>query len=335
MPHPFQIATFAVLALLLLVDLLLVARRPRVPSMREAALWVGFYIGLAAAFAVVLVVLRGAEVAGAFVAGWATEYSLSVDNLFIFMVIMSRFAVPRENQQKVLLIGIILSLVLRGGCILLGAAAIERFSWVFYLFGGFLVFTAISLLRSDAAHEYRENRIVRQARRVLPLTRGYDGARLLTRVDRRVRATPMVLVLLAIGSTDVLFALDSIPAIFGLTTDPFIVFTATLFALMGLRQLYFLLGGLLDRLVYLSRGLAVILAFIGVKLVLEALHTNELQWLNGGDPLEWAPVVPIWLSLAVIGGVLLVTTLLSLLVAPRKKADRQVVRPQLSSSRPG
>jgi TerC family integral membrane protein len=331
----FEIATFALLALLLFVDLLLVARRPRVPSMREASLWVGCYIGLAAVFAVVLAVLRGGEVAGAFVAGWATEYSLSVDNLFIFMVIMSRFAVPRQNQQKVLLVGIILSLVLRGGCILLGAAAIERFSWVFYLFGGFLVFTAVSLLRSDAAHEYHENRIVRQARRVVPLSRAYDGARMLTRVDGRVRATPMVLVLLAIGSTDVLFALDSIPAIFGLTTDPFIVFTATLFALMGLRQLYFLLGGLLDRLVYLSRGLAVILAFIGVKLVLEALHTNELQWLNGGDPLDWAPVVPIWFSLAVIGGVLFVTTMLSLLAPPRAKAHARAVRPELSSSHPG
>jgi tellurite resistance protein TerC len=248
------------------------------------------------------------------------------------MVIMTRFAVPRENQQKVLLIGIILSLVMRGGCILLGAAAIERFSWVFYLFGAFLVFTAISLLRSDEPHEYRANRVVRRARRTLPLTETYDRARLVTKVEGRRRATPMVVVLLAIGSTDVLFALDSIPAIFGLTTDPFIVFTATLFALMGLRQLYFLLGGLLERLVYLSRGLAVILAFIGVKLVLDALHTNELQWLNGGDAVEWAPAIPIWLSLGVIGGVLLATVLLSLLSPAKRAAAGRADRTHLSST---
>jgi tellurite resistance protein TerC len=331
----FEFATFAVLTGLLFVDLVLVARRPRVPSMREAALWVSFYIGLAAAFAVLLHVLAGPRLAGEFVAGWATEYSLSVDNLFVFMIIMARFAVPRANQQKVLMIGIILSLVLRGACIALGAAAIEQFSWVFYLFGGFLIYTAITLLRSGDAHDYHENRIVRQLRRRLPLSETYHDARLVTKTHGRVLATPMVVVLLAIGSTDVLFALDSIPAIFGLTTDPFVVFTATLFALMGLRQLYFLLGGLLDRLVYLPKGLAVILAFIGAKLVLEALATNEMHWVNGGDPVQWAPVVPIWLSLAVIGTVLLVTTVLSLLAPPRQKSGHGPVRRELSSSRPG
>jgi tellurite resistance protein TerC len=233
--------------------------------------------------------------------------------------------VPRGNQQKVLLVGIILSLVLRGGCILLGAAAIEAFSWVFYVFGAFLVYTAVQLLRSHGGEEedeYHENAVVRQARRVLPISDTYDGARLTTRVRGRRLLTPMIIVLLAIGSTDVLFALDSIPAIFGLTQDPFIVFTATLFALMGLRQLYFLLGGLLTRLVYLSQGLSVILAFIGVKLILEALHSNELHWVNDGDPVKWAPVIPIWLSLSVIVGVLLVTTVLSLVVAPRRNARR-------------
>jgi tellurite resistance protein TerC len=329
----FEFAAFAVLAALLFVDLLLVARRPHVPRMREAALWVGFYIALAGGFAALLHVLAGPQLAGEFVAGWATEYSLSVDNLFIFMIIMARFAVPPANQQKVLMIGIILSLVLRGACIALGAAAIEQFSWVFYLFGGFLIYTAITLLRSGDSRDYQENRIVGQVRRRLPLAATYDGARLVTKVRGRFLATPMVLVLLAIGSTDVLFALDSIPAIFGLTTDPFVVFTATLFALMGLRQLYFLLGGLLDRLVYLPKGLAVILAFIGAKLVLEALATNEMHWVNGGDPVEWAPVVPIWLSLTVIGSVLLLTTVLSLLVPP-PKAGHRPVRRQLSS-RPG
>jgi tellurite resistance protein TerC len=237
---------------------------------------------------------------------------------------MARFRVPRDNQQKVLLIGIILSLVLRGGFILLGAAAIERFSWVFYVFGAFLVYTAIQLVRSEGAHEeYQENVLIRRARKVLPVAKDYDGAKLTTRVSGRRMLTPMVIVLLAIGSTDLLFALDSIPAIFGLTQDPFVVFTATLFALMGLRQLYFLLGGLLDRLVYLSRGLSIILAFIGVKLIFEALHTNQLGWINGGQPVDWAPVVPIWLSLAVIVGVLALTTVLSLVLGPRRAARRE------------
>jgi tellurite resistance protein TerC len=320
----FEIWTFSVLGALLLFDLLLVARRPHVPSLRESALWVTFYVALALAFSVVLLAVAGGVKAGEFLAGWATEYSLSVDNLFVFVIIMSRFAVPRGNQQKVLLVGIILSLVLRGGCILLGAAAIEAFSWVFYLFGAFLVYTAVQLLRSHGVdeEEYRENVVVRRARRVLPIADTYDGAKLTTRVRGRRMLTPMIIVLLAIGSTDVLFALDSIPAIFGLTQDPFIVFTATLFALMGLRQLYFLLGGLLTRLVYLSQGLSVILAFIGVKLILEALHSNELHWVNSGDPVEWAPVIPIWLSLTVIVGVLLVTTVLSLVVGPRRDVRR-------------
>jgi tellurite resistance protein TerC len=329
LPLSFEVATLAGLGALLLVDLALVARRPHVPSMRESGLWVAFYVALALAFAGVMVAVGGGRVAGQFLAGWVTEYSLSVDNLFVFVLIMSRFAVPRSNQQKVLLVGIVLSLLLRGGCIMLGAAAIERFSWVFYLFGAFLVYTAVNLLRArhvGSDEEYHENALVRRARRMLSISSRYDGARLTTTVRGRRVATPMVIVLLAIGSTDLLFALDSIPAIFGLTQDPFVVFTATLFALMGLRQLYFLLGGLLDRLVYLSRGLAVILAFIGAKLVLEALHTNELQWVNGGDPVDWAPAIPIWVSLTVIIGVLVVTTVLSLVVAPRRAARRRDAR---------
>jgi tellurite resistance protein TerC len=325
----FEVWALVVLTGLLLFDLALVARRPHVPSLRESGLWVAFYVVLALGFSIVLAGAAGPRTAGEFLAGWATEYSLSVDNLFVFVIIMSRFAVPRDNQQKVLLVGIILSLLLRGGCILLGAAAIEAFSWVFYLFGAFLVYTAVQLLRSHEQEdeEYRENVLIRRVRQVLPVSNSYDGARLTTRVPTPVGArrmlTPMVVVLLAIGSTDVLFALDSIPAIFGLTQDPFIVFTATLFALMGLRQLYFLLGGLLDRLVYLSKGLSVILAFIGVKLVLEALHSNELDWVNGGNPVHWAPVVPIWLSLSVIVGVLAITTVLSLVVAPWRAARRE------------
>jgi tellurite resistance protein TerC len=317
-PLWFQASTLGVLGVLLAADLLVVARRPRVPSMTECAAWVTAYIGLAAAFAVVLAVVGGGDLAGQFVAGWLTEYSLSVDNLFVFVIIMSRFAVPRGNQQAVLMMGIILSLVLRGVFIVLGAAVVERFSWVFYLFGGFLVFTAVQLLRgSDDDGEYEENILIRLTRRFLPVADDYDGSRLTTRRDGRRFVTPMLVVFLAIGSTDLLFALDSIPAIFGLTQDPFVVFTATIFALMGLRQLYFLLGGLLDRLAYLSLGLSLILAFIGAKLVLEALHTNELAFINGGEPVSWAPAIPTVVSLGVIVAVLALTTIASLISTRR------------------
>jgi tellurite resistance protein TerC len=325
-PLWFQVSTFAVLGALLLADLLVVARRPRVPSIRECAVWVAGYVGLALVFAVVLAVAGGGDVAGQFVAGWLTEYSLSVDNLFVFVIIMSRFAVPRGNQQMVLMLGIILSLLLRGACIAIGAAAIERFSWVFYLFGAFLVVTALQLVRGGGDDdEYKENLLVRQARRMLPFAPDYDGARLTTsHLGRRV-LTPMLIVFLAIGSTDLLFALDSIPAIFGLTQDPFVVFTATIFALMGLRQLYFLLGGLLDRLVYLSLGLSIILGFIGVKLILEAMHTNELPFLNGGEPFGWAPSIGTAVSLGVIIGVLALTTVASLVRARRDAAAERDV----------
>jgi tellurite resistance protein TerC len=295
-----------------------------VPSLRECSLWVGFYVGLALAFAALLLVISDAATTGQFVAGWLTEYSLSVDNLFVFVIIMSRFAVPRAQQQEVLMVGIILSLVLRGGCILLGAAAIERFSWVFYVFGAFLVYTAIQLVRhgEDDESDFQENVVIRQARRLLPIAPAYQGRTLLIKVGGRRMLTPMVIVFLAIGSTDLLFALDSIPAIFGLTQDPFIVFTATIFALMGLRQLYFLLGGLLSRLVYLSLGLSIILAFIGVKLILEALHSNELHFVNEGEPVAWAPAIPIWLSLSFIVVVLAVTTVASL-AKSRRTAGRR------------
>jgi tellurite resistance protein TerC len=325
LPVWFETTTFVVLGTLLLVDLALVARRPHEPSLRECTGWVVFYISLALAFAVLILLVSGRASAGSFVAGWLTEYSLSVDNLFVFMIIMSRFSVPRAQQQEVLMAGIILSLVLRGGCIMLGAAAIERFSWVFYLFGAFLIYTAVQLLRErePSGPEYSENLVVRRLNRVLPVSPQFHGRRLVATVEGRRMLTPIAVVFVAIGTTDLLFAFDSIPAIFGLTRDPFIVFTATIFALMGLRQLYFLLGGLLQRLVYLSVGLSVLLGFIGVKLILEALHANEVQWLNGGDPVEWAPVVPIWLSLTVILTVLAITTVASLLADRRRSARAQ------------
>lgn len=314
LPLWFEWASLSALAVLLLVDLFVVGRRPHVPSLRESALWVGFYVALALVFGGLVALVGGGAPAGEFYAGWLTEYSLSVDNLFVFVIIMARFAVPREQQQRVLMVGIIVALVLRGAFILAGAAIIAQFVWVFYLFGAFLVYTAIKLVvGDDEPEEYRENRAVRLLRRVVPIGTRYDGGRLRSVEDGRRVFTPLVVVFLAIGSTDLLFAFDSIPAIFGLTQDPFIVFTTNVFALMGLRQLYFLLGGLLERLVYLPIGLAVILGFIGIKLILEALHENTLPFLNGGEHIEAVPTVPIWMSLVVIVGALAVTTVASLL----------------------
>jgi tellurite resistance protein TerC len=304
----------AVLLAVIAADLFVVGRRPREPSMREATGWVLLYVSLAVLFGIGVGVAWGTRYAGEFFAGWLTEYSLSIDNLFVFVIIMSRFAVPRRYQQTVLLVGIVLALVFRGLFIAAGAAAISRFSWIFYVFGAFLVWTAIGLARhgEDDESDYQENVIIRTVRRILPTTSEYHGLKLVIRDGGRLLVTPMLIVMVAIGTTDVLFALDSIPAIFGLTKEPYLVFTANAFALMGLRQLYFLIGGLLKRLVYLSFGLAVVLGFIGVKLILEALHTNELPFINGGEPVPWAPEIPIWFSLAFIFGTITVTAVVSL-----------------------
>lgn len=315
-PVWFEVGTFVVLSLLLIVDLLIVTRRPHVPSMREATAWVVFYVVLALVFAALLAYFGGGQAGAEFVTGWLTEYSLSVDNLFVFVIIMTQFAVPREYQQSVLMLGIVMAIVLRGVAILLGALAISTFVWVFYLFGAFLVYTAITLARQQVnggGHtESYDNAVIRRLRRYLPMTDGYSGMRLWTRENGVTMVTPMLLVFVSIASADVLFAVDSIPAIFGITQETFLVFTANIFALMGLRQLYFLLGGLLERLVYLSIGLAVILGFIGVKLVLHALHENNLPFINGGEPLHWVPEVPIVVSLGVIVGTLVVSAVASL-----------------------
>ena len=323
LPVVFRVASLATVLTVLVIDLLLVRRRPHVPSTRECVIGVAIYVTLALGFAGLLLVVGGPAPAGEFLAGWLTEYSLSVDNLFVFLLIMSSFAVPREQQQRVLMVGILLALVLRAGFILAGAAVIDRFTWVFYLFGAFLVFTAVQLLRSGDVRddEYRENLVVRMARRVLPIAPGYDGGNVRTVVDGRRMLTPLLVVFVAIGTTDVLFAFDSIPAIFGLTHDPFIVFTANVFALMGLRQLYFLVGGLLDRIVYLSAGLAAVLAFIGLKLVLEALATNSVPFINAGRPVTWAPSLPTWLSLVVIVVALGTATAASLVHTRRRAPD--------------
>ncbi|MDQ2625126.1 MAG: TerC family protein [Actinomycetota bacterium] len=299
-------------------------RTPHEPTFRESAFWSAVYIGLALVFGVALGIVWDWGHGSEYFAGYVTEKSLSVDNLFVFLIIMTKFAVPRIYQQKVLLVGVAIALVLRTVFILAGAAAISAFSWAFYIFGAFLIYTAIKLAREDHDSEevsdFKENRAVRMLRRVLPTTTEYHEDRLTTRIDGKRHLTPMLIVMVAIGSTDILFALDSIPAIFGLTKEPYIVFTTNAFALLGLRQLYFLLGGLLKRLVYLSEGLSLILAFIGVKLVLEALHTNEVWFINGGEHVEWAPEIPIWFSLGFILLTLTVATVASL--ASTRRADR-------------
>ncbi|MET8351209.1 MULTISPECIES: TerC family protein [unclassified Micromonospora] len=313
--------TLVALTAVLLVDLLIIGRRPHEPSVRESSLWVAFYVGLALLFGAGLWLTSGASAAGQFYTGWLTEYSLSVDNLFVFVIIMARFGVPRQYQQKVLLVGIVLALVMRGGFIAAGAALISQFSWVFYIFGAFLIYTAVNLARQGEPDEdeFSENLLIRWSRRALPISKSYDDAKLTTHENGRRLFTPMLIVMIAIGTTDLIFALDSIPAIFGITQEPYLVFTANVFALMGLRQLYFLLGGLLDRLIYLSYGLAVVLGFIGVKLVLEALADNNLPFINGGEHVGWAPHIPIWLSLLVILGTLLVATIASLMKSARDR----------------
>lgn len=320
--HPWVwVATLVLYAVLFVVDLVIVGRRPHVPSMGECLRWLGLYVGIAILFGVGLWYFTSHEIAIQFYAGWITEYSLSVDNLFVFILIMARFYVPRALQQAVLMYGILIALALRAIFIAIGAAVIAQFSWVFYIFGAFLVYTALKLAThgQDDDEQYQESGLVRALGRVLDTTQEYHGTRLRVLENGAKVWTPMIVVLLALGTTDLLFALDSIPAIFGLTQIAYVVFAANVFALLGLRQLYFLLGGLLDRLIFLSFGLSVVLGFIGVKLVLEAMHTNELPFINGGEPIP-VPVPSTLLSLAVIISVLLVTAVVSLLVSRRRAA---------------
>ncbi|CAL9378394.1 putative membrane protein [Actinosynnema sp. ALI-1.44] len=328
-PAWLWIATIAGLLALLAIDLFIVDRKPHEVTIGEAGRWVTFYVAVAVAFGLGVWSLFGGTYAGEFFAGYITEYSLSVDNLFIFLIIMSTFKVPAIHQHKVLLVGILMALVMRGIFIAVGAVAIAQFSWIFYFFGAFLIYTGYKLARTDhdeEEEEFKENAALRIVRKIFPVTDQYHGSKSFLKIDGKRFVTPMFIVMVAIGTTDLLFALDSIPAIFGLTKEPFLVFTANAFALMGLRQLYFLLGGLLNKLVYLSIGLSVILGFIGVKLILEALHSNALPFLNGGQPLP-VPVIGIELSLSVIVGVLAITTIASLIKVRRHpEAAKQVAK---------
>jgi tellurite resistance protein TerC len=283
----------------LLFDIVIVARHPREPTMRECTIALSVYIGLALVFGIWVWLFHGHQFALEFFAGWITEYSLSVDNLFLFIVIMATFKVPKVYQQQVLLVGIVIALVFRGIFIALGALAIQQFSWVFYIFGAFLVYTAVGLARDAHRDADAENAAVRFARRHLNTTDQWRGLKLYVKDGSGWRLTPMLFVILALGSTDLIFALDSIPAIFGITREPYLVFAANVFALMGLRQLYFMLAGLLQRLVYLSKGVGAVLFFIGIKLMLQALRENNLPFINGGEHVD-VPEVPTLLTLAVI-----------------------------------
>jgi len=299
--------TIAAIVGLLAFDFVFHVRKAHVPSLREAAAWSAVYVGLAVLFGVGVLVFGGGEAGSEYFAGYVTEKALSVDNLFVFLIILTSFRVPREDQQKVVLYGIAFSLLARTGFIFLGAALINSFAWVFYLFGLILLLTAGNLLKSEGEDAHSgDNVMVRLARRMFHTTEHYDGDKLFTMHQGRRAMTPMLLVMVAIGGTDILFALDSIPAIFGLTQNTFIVFTATAFSLLGLRQLFFLIDGLLDRLIYLSYGLAVILGFIGVKLILHALHENNVPFINDGEHVKVVEIST-GLSLSVILGVLLVT----------------------------
>lgn len=315
-PLIWLITIIAIVALLAF-DYFAHVRKAHIPTLREAAVWSAIYVGIALVFGLIVLFVGGSAMGTEYFAGYVTEKALSVDNLFVFLIIISSFRVPREDQQKVLLFGIVFAIIARTGLIFIGAALIDNFSWMFYIFGAILIITAINMLRGGESDE-SQNVVVRLASRFLHTSEHYDGDKLTTIENGKRVLTPMLLVMVAIGGTDILFALDSIPAIFGLTQNTYIVFTATVFSLLGLRQLYFLIDGLLERLIYLSLGLSTILLFIGAKLILHALHENELGFLNDGQPVP-VPEVSTGLSLIVILVVLIITVVVSL-ASPRGRA---------------
>lgn len=305
------LATVGGFLALIALDLVIVDRKPHEVTTGEAARWVSFYVACAVLFGIGIWYFAGHDPGVEFFTGYITEYSLSVDNLFIFMLIMTSFRVPAIHQHRVLLIGILLALIMRGVFIAVGAALIAKFVWVFFAFGAILMWTSITMLRGGDHEEYHENAVVRRLRKIFPVTDDYVGHKMMVKRDGKRWITPMFVVIVAIGSADLLFAVDSIPAIFGITQEAFLVFTANAFALMGLRQLYFLIGGLVDKLVYLSYGLAAILSFIGVKLVLHA--TGHYGWT------PHALEINNWVSLGVIVAVLIATTVASLLKSRRDR----------------
>ena len=329
LPYWFETTSIIVMLGILIVDLLLVVRRPHVPSTKESALWITFYVTLAAIFGGLVIVvangagLNGTELGLQFYAGWLTEYSLSADNVFVFLIIMSQFAVPKKMQQELLMLGIVLALIFRGIFILLGAQLLESYSWLFYIFGAYLVYVAVQQLREKDEHGSGEDNFIlawlKKVLRVHPEWRDTDRWRVMVNGEKFF--TPAILVLVSLGTIDLIFALDSIPAIFGITTSPFLVLATNVFALMGLRQLYFLLGDLIDRLHYLGHGIAFILAFIGFKLVNHALHLNELPFINGGKHVDIVPEIETWVSLVVIIATLTIAVLASLARTRREETS--------------
>lgn len=324
MEVPFYVWTLTIAGIvgLLAFDFFFHVRKAHTPTLKESSIWSAIYVGIALLFGLGVLLFGGPTMGTEYFAGYVTEKALSVDNLFVFLIIMASFKVPRADQQKVLLFGIVFSLIARTAFIFLGAALINSFAWVFYIFGLILLITAGNLLKPDSHDDDSEGFVVRLAKKFLPASEHYDGDKLFTVENGKKVLTPMLLVMIAIGGTDVLFALDSIPAIFGLTQNVFVVFTATAFSLMGLRQLFFLIDGLLDRLIFLSYGLAVILGFIGVKLILHALHENTLPFINDGEHVNVVEVST-GLSLSVILGVLVITVLASIF-SPKGKAKNAV-----------
>lgn len=309
------IITIAGILLLLATSFFVHMRKLHEPSFKEAALWTLFFVCISLLFGLGMMKLWSPEHGIEFFAGYITEYSLSMDNLFVFLLIMSSFQVPRIYQQKVLVVGVVIALIMRTIFILAGAAAIAAFSWVFYLFGFFLLFTAFKLMfgKNEQEDHYEPNLFVKAFSKLFPVSDHYNQDKLTVVIEGKRYVTPMLMVMVAIGMTDILFALDSIPAIFGLTTEPYIVFCANAFALLGLIELYFLIGGLLDRLIYLGVGLSLVLAFIGTKLIIEALQANSLPFINGGEPVSSLPHISTGLSLSIILGILLVTVFASLI----------------------
>jgi tellurite resistance protein TerC len=311
-----------IISAVILGDLIYQIKRPHEPSFKEAAIQSTIYIGLALMFVFVVSEVWGAGFGGEYLAGFITEKSLSVDNLFVFLIIFTKFRVPRHLQSEALLVGIVLALILRGIFIALGAAAIENFSWVFYIFGAFLIYTAVLLVwdtfKEDDEDKVPGGKVVEIIKKRFRTVDEYHGTKLTIIQNGKRFITPLLLVMIAIGFTDVLFALDSIPAVYGLTNEPYIVFMANAFALLGLRQLYFLLSGLMERLKYLAVGLSIILGWIGIKLVIHALHKNELPFINNGEYFKGVPEISTELSLGIIVSTLIITTVVSLIATSRE-----------------
>ena len=326
------LALAAIILTMIAVDIVGHVKTPHEPTMREAAWWSVGYVAVAVVFGLIVTGVWGGEYGEEYFAGYITEKSLSIDNLFVFVIMISSFRVPRKYQQEVLLAGIVIALVLRLLFILAGAALIENFSWVFYLFGAWLLWTAIAQAREGVEkpeeHDdgYTPSRFVTLVSRMIPMTDGFVGGKLVHRHAGRTMITPLLLCVIAIGTADVMFAVDSIPAIYSLTAEPYLVFAANAFSLLGLRQLYFLIDGLLDRLVYLHYGLAAILGFIGLKLINHALHTNEVPFINGGRHWDVIAEPSISASLGFIVVTILITVIASVLASRRSRSGPNAAR---------